>query len=71
MTDSCTTLILWNKPCQVLKFVQCFDKHCSFHLQGEYVLVGYFWQSYVGKAVGGKLDAMELIGGAYKGAAVQ
>jgi hypothetical protein len=47
------------------------NKHCSCHLQGEYVLVGHFWKPYIGQAVGGELDLMVLIGGAEKWAAIQ
>jgi hypothetical protein len=28
----------------MLKIVQHFGKHCSCHLQGEYIMVGHFWQ---------------------------
>jgi hypothetical protein len=45
------------------KVIQHFGKHCSCHVQGEYVLVGHFWKPYVGQAVGGKLNAMVPTGG--------
>jgi hypothetical protein len=35
------------------------------------VMVGHFWQHYVGQAVGGGLDLMVLIGGAEEQAAIQ
>jgi hypothetical protein len=46
----------------MLKISHHFSKHCSCHLQGEYVMVGHFWKPYIGQAVGGKLDLMVLIG---------
>jgi hypothetical protein len=53
----------------MLKIIQHFSKHCSCHLQG--VMVGRFWQPYIGQAVGGDLDLMVLIGGAEGRAAIQ
>jgi hypothetical protein len=45
----------------MLKIVR-FDKHCSCHLQGEYVMVGRFWKPYrIQQAVGGELDLMTLM----------
>jgi hypothetical protein len=51
----------------MLKIIQRFDKHCSCHLQREYVIVGHFWKPYIRQAVGGKLNFMVLIGGADDG----
>jgi hypothetical protein len=34
----------------------CFSKHCSCHLQGEYVLAGHVWKSYIGQAIGSEWD---------------
>jgi hypothetical protein len=53
----------------MLRVIQCFDKHCSCHLQGESVVAGSFWKLYIGQALGGKLDLMVLIGGAEEQAA--
>jgi hypothetical protein len=39
---------------------------CSCHLQGKHVMVGRFWQLYIGQAEDGELDLMVLIGGAAK-----
>jgi hypothetical protein len=55
----------------MLRIIQCFSKHCSYHLQGECVEVGDFWKPYIGQAVGGELDLMVLIGGAEERAAIQ
>jgi hypothetical protein len=46
----------------MLKIIQHLDKHCSCHLQCEYVMVERFWKPYIGQAVGGELNL--LIGGA-------
>jgi hypothetical protein len=51
----------------MLKIIQRFGKHCCCHLQGECVVVGPFWKSYIGQAVGCELDLMVLIGGAEEG----
>jgi hypothetical protein len=48
----------------MLKIIQRFGKHSSCHLQGKYVMVGRFWQPYIGQAVGAELVLMVLIGGA-------
>jgi hypothetical protein len=55
----------------MLKSIQRFGKYCSCHLQGEYVIVRYFWKPYVGQAVGGELELTGLIGGAEGGAAIK
>jgi hypothetical protein len=44
----------------MLKVIQRFAKHCSYHLQGKYVLVGQFWKTYIGQAVGGEWDMTDL-----------
>jgi hypothetical protein len=46
----------------MLKIIQCFGTHYSCHLQGEYIMVGRFWQPYTGQAEGGELDFIVLIG---------
>jgi hypothetical protein len=38
---------------RILKIIWRFDKHCSYHLQVEYLMVGRFWKPYAGQAVGG------------------
>jgi hypothetical protein len=43
----------------VLRIIQRFGKHCSCHLQGDYVMIGLFLE-----ALGGELDLMVLTGGA-------
>jgi hypothetical protein len=48
----------------MLKIIQHFSKHYSFHLQDKHVMAGHFWKLYIGQAVGGKFDLMVLIGGA-------
>jgi hypothetical protein len=48
----------------MLRVIQRFGKHCTCHLQGEYIVAGRFWKSYIEQAVGGGLDLMMLIGGA-------
>jgi hypothetical protein len=55
----------------MLKVIQRFGKHCNCHLQGEYVLVGCFWEPHIGQEVGGEWDAKNLIGGAEERAAIQ
>jgi hypothetical protein len=40
----------------MLKVVQRFGKHCSYHLQGDCFLVGCFWKNYIEQVVGGKWD---------------
>jgi hypothetical protein len=47
----------------MLKIVYRFGKHCSCYRQGEYVMVGHFWNPYIGQEVGRELDLMVLIGG--------
>jgi hypothetical protein len=44
----------------MLKVIQCFDKHCICHLQGEYLLVGHFWKPYMGQAIGSEWEVMNL-----------
>jgi hypothetical protein len=58
----CITSAFGDEPSRILKIIQRFGKHCICHLQGEYVMVGRFWQPYIGQAVGGELDSMVLIG---------
>jgi hypothetical protein len=52
-----------DEPRRMLKIIERFGKHCSCHLQGEYVMVGRPWKHYTGQAVNGELDLMVLIGG--------
>jgi hypothetical protein len=59
----CTTSAFRDEPCRMLKIIQRFGKHCSCHLQGEYVMVGHFWQPYIGQTVGGELNLMVLFRG--------
>lgn len=33
--DQCTTSVFGDKPCRILKVLQCFGMHYSFHLQNE------------------------------------
>jgi hypothetical protein len=47
----CTTSAVTNGPHLMLKIYQCFDRYCICHLQGEYIMVGCFWQPYIGQAV--------------------
>jgi hypothetical protein len=54
----------------MLKVVQHFSKHSSCHLQGECLLVGYFWKSYIGQAVGAVQDVMNLTSRAEEQAAI-
>jgi hypothetical protein len=46
----------------MLKGFQRFGKHCSYHLQGEYIMTGRFWKFYIGQEVGGEFDLMVLVG---------
>jgi hypothetical protein len=55
----------------MLRIIQRSGKHCSCHLQGEYVMAGRFRMPCIGQAVGGGLDLMVLIGGAEERAAIQ
>jgi hypothetical protein len=55
----------------MFKIIQRFGKHCSYHLQDEFVMDGRFWKPYIGQVVGGELDSMVLIGGAEERAAIQ
>jgi hypothetical protein len=48
----------------MLRIIQHTGKHCSYHVLGECILVGWFWKPYVRQVVGGELDLMVLIGGA-------
>jgi hypothetical protein len=59
------------EPCQMSRIIQHFGKHCSYHLQGECVVVGC-WKLYIGQAVGGELDLdlMVVIAGAEGWAAI-
>jgi hypothetical protein len=47
----------------MLKVFQRFNKHCRFHLQGECVFGEGVRKPYIHQAVGGELDAKDLIGG--------
>jgi hypothetical protein len=53
----------------VLQINQRFDKHCIFHLQDDYVVVGRFRRLYIGQTVGDELDFVVLIGGTEERAA--
>jgi hypothetical protein len=55
----------------MLKVIQRLGTHCSYHLQGEYVLVEHFWKPYIGQAVSDGWDMTDLIGGAEERAAIQ
>jgi hypothetical protein len=48
---SCTTSAFEDKPHRILRIIQRFGKHCSCHLQGEYVMVGCFWKPYTDLAL--------------------
>jgi hypothetical protein len=50
----------------MLKVIQCFGKHCSCHLQGEYDGRPFF-----GRQAGGKWDMTDLTGGVGEQAAIQ
>jgi hypothetical protein len=52
------TLVFRHEARRILGVVQHFDKHCSGHLQGKYVLVDRSWSSYVEQGVE---DVMRLI----------
>jgi hypothetical protein len=54
----------------MLKIIQLFGKHCSCYLQGKYVMVGHFWQPYVGQTAGEEMDLMMLIRGVEERAAI-
>jgi hypothetical protein len=49
--DECTTSAFKDEPRRMVKIIR-FGKHCSCHLQGEYVMVGRFGEPYVGQAAG-------------------
>jgi hypothetical protein len=53
----------------MLKIIQRFGKHCSWHLRSKYVMNGLFWRFYEGLAVSGYLDLIVLIAGAEERAA--
>jgi hypothetical protein len=40
-----------DEPRRMLRNVQSFDKHCSSHPQGEYVLIDNSGQPHIGQAV--------------------
>jgi hypothetical protein len=42
----------------MMKVIQRFGKHCSFHLQGECVFV--FWKPYIEQVLGGERDVTDL-----------
>jgi hypothetical protein len=67
----CTISAFGDEPRRMFKIIHCFGKHCSCHPQGESVMVGCFWQSYIGQAVGGEFDMMALISGTEERAAIQ
>jgi hypothetical protein len=50
------------EPRQMLKILRRYDIHCSFHLQGECVMVGRCWQPYRGQAVRGELHLVVVVG---------
>lgn len=58
----CKTQVFRNEPCQMLKVIRHFSKHCSCRLQGECVLFGNFWKPYVGQAADSMQDITDLIG---------
>jgi hypothetical protein len=62
--SNCTTSASRDEPRRVLRIIQHSGKHCSCHLQGEYVIGGRFRKPYMGQRVGGELDLMVLIGAA-------
>jgi hypothetical protein len=45
----------------MLKVIQCFGKHYSCHLQGEYLLIRRFWKPNIGQALGGEWDVADMI----------
>jgi hypothetical protein len=53
-------LRFWEMLHRMLRVIQRFGEHFSCHLQGEYVLIGRFWQPYVVQGVDEALDVMEL-----------
>jgi hypothetical protein len=53
----------------MLKIIHRFGKHCSCHLQGEYVLIGRFWNPYIRQTIGCEWYVTDLIGGAEEPAA--
>jgi hypothetical protein len=55
----------------MLKVIQHFGKHCSYHPQDKYVLAGQFWKPYTQQAVGREWDVMNLIGRVEERAAIQ
>jgi hypothetical protein len=61
--DTCkpATSFFGNTPHRMSKITQRFGKHCSFHLQDEYVMLGHSWKSYIGETVGEEFDLMVLI----------
>jgi hypothetical protein len=63
--------LLGPEPCQMLKVIQHFGKHCTCHLQGKCVLVRCSWKSYIQQAVCGKWDMTDLIDRAGEWAAIQ
>jgi hypothetical protein len=65
----CTTSAFWDEPRRLLKVIRRFGKQCSYHLQGEYLLVGHFWRPYIQQAADGEQDVKDLIGGAEERAA--
>jgi hypothetical protein len=44
----------------MLRIIQHFGKHCSCHLQSEYVVAGYFWNLYIGQTEREELELMVL-----------
>jgi hypothetical protein len=54
----CGTLAFRDVLCQVLEVIQNFGKHCSCHLQGEYVLVRGFGKTFIEQAVGGEWECI-------------
>jgi hypothetical protein len=47
----------------MLKIFQCFNKHCSCHLQGECVLGGVNDRKpYIDQVVGGEWNVKDVIG---------
>jgi hypothetical protein len=52
----CKTSAFRYKPRRTLVVFQRFNKHCSCHLQGEYMLVVRLWKVYIGQEVGRHID---------------
>jgi hypothetical protein len=60
--EQSTTSAFEDQPRRMLKIIR-FGKHCSYHLQGEYVMVGRFWQPYIGHRWASGFDCGDWWGG--------